>query len=260
MVAMCYFLCYNLFYEEHEGGFFVGLFKQSKKKVSIDFTEDAYQLLSERAQKIGVSNSVLVNFLVETFLGMSDTQKKWLVRFCIERLRDENNKVVSNDFEIQERTRKIKQYSDIINFFAKYDKTMVLENMDKIDMANGYIIYPEDWIVLDYQKPEWCEYAGVVSIRNNHVYNVPIFLFFSDTKIKDLSKDEEEAIYRKCIGKYPDFRKILTMQVTLAYDSEGNLLNGELWDKAPTIGIFQIAEYGKDNVYPYGAMVVPEDE
>lgn len=236
------------------------LFKQSKKKVSIDFTEEAYQLLSENAQRIGISNSTLINFLVETFLAMDDIEKKQWIQFCFERLREMNDTVASSDFEIQERKRKIEQYSNIINFFAEQDKTKVFENMNKIEMAKGYVIYPDDWIVLDYQKPEWCEYAGVVSIRNNHVYNVPIFLFFSNTKIKDLSEEEEADIFRKCEEKYPDFKKILAMQVTLAYDSEGRLLNGELWDKAPTIGIFHIAEYGKNENYPYGAMVIPEDK
>ena len=138
------------------------LFKQSKKKVSIDFTEEAYQLLSENAQRIGISNSTLINFLVETFLAMDDIEKKQWIQFCFERLREMNDTVASSDFEIQERKRKIEQYSNIINFFAEQDKTKVFENMNKIEMAKGYVIYPDDWIVLDYQKPEWCEYAGVV--------------------------------------------------------------------------------------------------
>ena len=240
----------------------MGFLKQSKKKVSIDFSEKAYQLLAEYTQKMRISNSALINFLLENFLSMGDEEKKQWTEFCIEVLKKENDirPSISNDFEIRAQNRKIERYCNFIDFFATQKDLKVFENMEKIHMENGYIIYPNDWIVINYREPEKCKYAGAVAIRNSHEYNVPIFLFFSDIKIKELSEYDENEIYRRCKEKYPDFERILAMQVIPAYNSEGKMLNAELLDKAPMIGIFQISEYAKNDVYPYGAMVVPEDE
>lgn len=240
----------------------MGLIKLSKKKVSIDFSEKAYQLLIEYTQKLGVSNSALINFLIENFLSMDDEEKRQWTKFCSEILNKEKDVSVSisNDFEMKKRSQKVERYSNLLYLLATRDRTNVLENMERIDIEDGYVIFPNDWIVIDYRKPEECKYVGVVSIRNGEKYNVPIFLFFSDVKINALTEGDEDDIRMWCRKKYPDFAKIESQQVTPAYNAQGKMLNFDFWDKAPTIGIFPIFEYGKDTNYPYGAMIIRETE
>lgn len=239
----------------------MGLLKQSKKKVSIDFSTRAYQLLSEYTREFGVSNSALINFLLENILSMDEEERNKLAEFYFEVLKNANKTrlSVSSDFEIQVQNQKIERYSNLIDFFATRDKIKALNNMQKLDMKSGYIIYPDDWIVVDYCEPAKCKYAGVVSMRNAKTYNIPTFLFFCNMEINELPDMERQRILKKCEEKYPDFEKIQAMQVVPAYNSERKMLNAELWMKAPTIGFFQISEYGKDDVYPDGAMVVLEE-
>ena len=87
----------------------MGIMKQSKKKVSIDFSSNAYQLLNEYTQKLGVSNSAMINFLVENFLSMDDMEKKQWAKFCSEILNKEKDvsTSISNDFETQARSQNI---------------------------------------------------------------------------------------------------------------------------------------------------------
>lgn len=238
----------------------MGIMKQSKKKVSIDFSSNAYQLLNEYTQKLGVSNSAMINFLVENFLSMDDMEKKQWAKFCGEILNKEKDvsTSISNDFETQARSQKIERYSNFIHFFATQNSSNVLENMKRVDLESGYVIFPNDWIVIDYRDPKKCKYVGVVSVRNGEEYNVPIFLFFSDVKINALTKGDEDDIMMRCREKYPDFAKIQSLQVTPAYSSTGTMLNYDFWDRAPIIGIFPIFEYGKNTSYPYGAMIIRE--
>lgn len=238
----------------------MGLVKQAKKKVSIDFSALSYQLLSEYTEEKGLSNSAVINFLVENILAMDDAEKKKFGDFCFKLLNEEKGACASvfSDFEVQAYHRKIERYSNLVDFFAVKEKLDVAENMHRINMENGYIVYPKDWVVTDYKNPNECKYAGVVSIRNQKEYGIPIFLFFSEKKINLLSAEDQKEILKSCESKHKEFETIQKRQIMPSYNSKGELLNGDLWAKAPIIGIFPIGVYGEETVYPYGAMILRE--
>ena len=54
--------------------------------------------------------------------------------------------------------------------------------MKKVFLKEGYVIFPEDWIILPdiYDSPDKCLYAGVVESRNSEKYKIPHFVFFSN--------------------------------------------------------------------------------
>lgn len=232
-----------------------------KKKVSIDFTPSAYELLVNYAKKTEKSNSAIINLLVETFLSLTDLERKYLSEFCNELLEKENNlsSKTNDSFEVQEKENKSIRLSNLIDFLTEGRGIInpIGNSMVKITIKNGdYVIVPFDWIVLDYKHPEECSYVGVVSMRNSEAYNAPTFLFFSDIPINMLTAENQEAILEHCQKKQPSFSKIIAMQVTPVYDENNVLLNGDLWAMAPTIGYFPIGEYGKDSFFPANAMIV----
>lgn len=238
----------------------MGLVKQAKKKVSIDFSALSYQLLSEYTEKKGLSNSAVINFLVENILAMDEAEKKKFGDFCFKLLNEEKkvNDSVFNDFEVQAYYQKIKRYSNLVDFFAVKEKLDVAKNMNKINMKNGYIVYPKDWVVIDYKNPNECKYAGVISIRNGEEYHTPIFLFFSEKRINALSEGDQREIMECCEIEHKDFKKIRSMQVVPQYNLMGEFVNRDFWAQAPIIGIFPIGVYGEETAYPYGAMILRE--
>lgn len=234
-----------------------------KKKLSIDFEVSNHNLMTRFARNHNMTNSAIVNYLVEHMLKLSSETKKKFAGVSVEQL-DVYKEIYSNcdGYEKQKIEEQISVLQDLILFFTDgkgYVENEV-EKMNKIEIDRGYVIFPKDWIVVQTAEPKGCRYVGVIEVRNGKKYNVPHYLFFSEVPIMELAKFQEEDILSKCARRYPDFGRILDMQVEPAYDENKHMLNAELFMEAPTIGIFQVPTYGEDTSFPAGAMVVRTEE
>lgn len=145
-------------------------------------------------------------------------------------------------------------------------------NTKNIELKEGYLSCPKDWIILDeLNSPADCLYAGVVATRPplNGTGNIQtnVFVFFSNYQYgKDYPAEMESIIYDECVKKDPGFSKILGQRVTPVYDEDKHsLLNQEEYMAAYEPGLFHIdtqeeveawKKIFSDYCPPYGAVII----
>lgn len=241
--------------------------KEKKKKMSFDILLENYELLSNYSEELDVSNSSVLNFLIATFLDLDEYTKNKISK----NIYYEKNKLEDSMFEFQgyeknNAKKRLHNLENLLNFFTdgkgykEVTSGMNEQEMKKIKMKNGYLICPEDWIVVNNYNPLGCEYAGVVETKNGAKYNVPHFVFFLPKEIHRMDDNDIERVNEKCINAYYDFKRILGMEVSPVFNKEHKLLNAEAWMNSPHPGYFPIPVYGESDSYLYGAMVVRNEK
>lgn len=242
-----------------------------KKKVSIDFTEPCYQSMAATAKDKKISNSTIINTLIEVFMQLSPAVIQDIGAYCLKRYLEEKAAADTlTGFAQQEKAICADQYYRISEYFG-VKAPDVRPGMKKVFLKEGYVIFPEDWIILPdvYDSPDKCLYAGVVESRNSEKYHIPHFVFFSDYKYgADYPANLADKVFERCAAVYPDFKRLYNMQLPTPdisrTDPEGLELMKK-WQDAPEFGLFHIVEKD-DPLYwnqvtpnyepPYGAMIV----
>ena len=134
--------------------------------------------------------------------------------------------------------------------------------MSILVIKNGYVTYPDAWIVLNKEDAATCAYAGVVEVCRCES-EIPHFLFLSSIPIADMTDEDEQAVYQHCCDAYPAFAELLRTEVTPIWDEEGHFLNATKWISALHPGCFAIYCVGDPNYPegyqpPCGAMIIPD--
>lgn len=236
-----------------------------KKKVSIDFTEPEYTLLTEQGKKEGKSNSFIINKLIGIFLRLSPDVAKKVGYFCHEQYLAEQSKLERLfGFERDDTQRKADQFSTLSSYFGYDEKSEENPGMKRTYLRDGYVIYPNDWIVLNdvFGPADSCSYAGVVESRNSSEYGIPHFIFFSNAKYgRDYTDDMTDKIYEACAEAYPDFKKYWNLQLPIPDLNDEKAVDA--WKKAPEFSVFHIPVKGdpigwprEDYKPPFGAMII----
>ena len=145
--------------------------------------------------------------------------------------------------------------------------------MRKVYLKEGYVLIPENWIILDnFSTPSDCMYAGVVETREpldrKKKYNAKHYVYFCDYKYgNEYPSNFDAAIYAACCEKDESFNEILNDVVIPAYTGNAtveNMTNLAEYLAAPCPGLFHIVEQG-DPMYwnmdpnytaPYGAVII----
>lgn len=150
------------------------------------------------------------------------------------------------------------KYQKKVEEYAKQTEQMV-----KYDIADGYVTVPANWIVANPRDALNCRYVGVVEVKNGHLFNKPYgaphILFFSKIPINQISETDRNRLFARCISCWPDFIRVLDMQIEPEYDSSGRMTNSDKWSEAPKADIFPIlesTEYYYSAKPPFGATII----
>lgn len=213
-------------------------------------------------EELGEKYGPVINMIISTFCNMPKDIKAEFLDFCRIKIEEiEKIQKVAEKMEYQELQRKKEYYQrilKIVNVRNALNDSKKVEHTKKIPLKNGCLYIPGDWILLNPEDAENCEYAGVVECRNSYLYKIPHFVFFT----QDFASESETFINELCVKTYPKFREIMKMQVEPIPDPEkkGHYLNEKEFFTAPIIGHFLIPE--KEEVYKskleYNAMIVRE--
>lgn len=234
-----------------------------KKKLTIDVNEHAFNRLTAYRKKLNLSSySLAINTVIDVILGISKDTKDELAAFCAKKLTEIDKQSDSlGIFARNDAAQKKEDYTNLLNFLTDGKGIPAVpetsnKNMRRIDIADGYVIFPEEWIVIKYNAPQLCRYVGVVETMNGAKYKAPHFLLFSEKPINQIPEAEVKKIMQYCCDEYEPFKNILEQEIPAQYDSSNHLLNQDEWMAAPHPGLFSIADYGTAQNYPCGAMVV----
>ncbi|MGN1141099.1 MAG: hypothetical protein ACI4TF_07855 [Oliverpabstia sp.] len=246
-----------------------------KKKVSIDFDIPEYELMVSVAKEKGKSNSAIINNLIRLFAKVSPDVSYQISAFCHEQYLKEKMPLENlSGFERAEVEKRVREYEKLSEYFGyKVDDSEQSPGMRITFLKDGYVIYPDDWIILDdvFGPAEECMYAGSVESRNFSKFGIPHFIYFCNVKSgKDYTDEMKTQIYNACAKAYPDFKKFYNMQIPTNHigdnpDDSGYWDRLNEWNSMPCFSIFPIVEkhdpifwnnFTPDYKPPFGAMII----
>lgn len=226
-----------------------------KFKTTVSFTPSNIKAATHEAKKIGTTFARYTNYLISLALDIPPRVQGELSVFCTAQASGVDEQ---NSLYWMYRARKIQDsYKELAVFWAQRspynsEKTTSLK---RIEMKNGYIVYPPDWVVLDGVQCDAKDSvrACVIEIKNGQKYDMPHFLFFTNKDLGDpFTKDEENSVYLSCIKAVPNFIEVLrdgvdrpTMPITDPKYKEAS----ERFLASPIPGIFYIP--ATDDPYYY---------
>lgn len=128
--------------------------------------------------------------------------------------------------------------------------------MKRIDIAGeSYVVFPDDWVVLNGAVAEACEHVLAVEVKNGDRYSAPHFVYFSDVPARQFDDDIAIKAIERVWPQVADVRKDMVEPV---YDRNGVMLNMKEVSEAPYIGVFEIRDSTSFDAWEkpaYGAMV-----
>lgn len=238
-----------------------------KVKTTVSFTPSNIKVATCEAKKIGTTFARYTNYLVSLALDIPLQVQGEVSAFCSAQASvvDEQNSLYW-----MYRARKIQDsYKELAVFWAQKSpyNSEKATSLKKIEMKNGYIVYPSDWVVLDGVQCDAKDSvrACVIEVKNGQKYGMPHFLFFTNKDLGNpFTKDEENSVYLGCIKAVPNFVEVLrdgvdqpTMPITDPRYKEAS----ERFLASPIPGIFYIPATDDPYYYmqdepPFGCRIV----
>ena len=142
--------------------------------------------------------------------------------------------------------------------------------MVQVNLKDGVLEVPEDFIILNPEVAQNSTKAWVRECRNSAAYDIPHFVYLVEEGKEIWNEDTTEEISKLCCEKWPKFKEVvLDKQVVgvewnrekgIIYDTATGKDVTEEWEKAPNIGDFPVKR--NDDVDspiepPYGVYIIP---
>ncbi len=228
------------------------------KKLSIDLTDENADTLEaiKREQRIPFGQTI--NSLIELFCRIPSDVNAELLSFCKEKIKELYEEMDrAGEYEYQALMNKSQIYQNLTMFLNRgrrisIDSIESKPKMQKIEMLNGVLICPNDYIILNKEAAEYCKYASVVEVRNAK-FGVPHFLYFHSKEANAYTDSDCKIIEDLCVKEWPRFQEIINSLVEPIPDPTAEhkwqYLNAKEVNEAPQIGHFGIYIQG-DSRYP----------
>lgn len=243
-------------------------------KFSIVVTGDNKKTLDELTDNYNYKYGPMINKIIGTFCRMPKGIRKVIEKACVKEYKRLTNELelTTEEFHRKPLEEEKETYMDILrllnNGIYEFEEEKKESQMKKIKLADGYLIIPAEWIVVNEDIAEDCRYAAVLECRNSAKYGVPHFIYLNNFKYgNQYTDDMEHHFYELCRKAWPKFSEIeeLNKKNQLVPDPEnkGQYLNIKEHLAAPIIGLFSIEEQGTNpfgEKPPYGAMIVRTNE
>lgn len=244
-------------------------------KFTLNVSGDNKAILDEITKANNQKYGPTVNNIIHTLCLMPDSVKNAIQRTCLfeyDRLRDELLQT-TDEYQRSQCEKEKECYATILRLTNKGRYDLPDENepatnpkMKSIELVNGYLLIPSDWIVVNPESSNKYRYAAVLECRNSKEYGIPHFVYLTDYKSSEnYPKEMEQDFYDRCEKEWPNFSQIKELsdknQLIPNPEKPNQYLNLEAYLKSPLIGLFAIPEQGErtnDN-YPYDAMIVRTD-
>ena len=228
------------------------------KKLSFDVTDENAKILETIKAKQRSPYGQTINSLIDLFCRLPPDVETELLEFCKERIKELYEQMDSaGEYEAQAIMNKSQTYQNLSMFFNCGQRISIdtLENkpkMQKIEILNGFLICPSDYLILNREDAKYCEYAAVVEVRNAK-FGVPHFIYFDGKDTINYNKYDRETIERLCVTEWPRFQEVIDSLVEPIpdpdSDEKGKYLNEKEVNEAPQIGYFPVYVQG-DSKYP----------
>lgn len=238
-------------------------------KFSIVVTGDNKKTLDELTENYNYKYGPMINKIIGTFCRMPKKIRKVIEKACLA----EYNRLTEELAHIEEKfhrkplEQELEFYLEILRLIngGIYKITDETEEptMKKIKLADGYLIIPSDWIVVNPEQAENCHYAAVLECMHSDQYGVPHFIYLNNYKYgNEFTDSMKEDFFSLCCKEWPRFKEIEEIneknQLIPDPNNKGEYLNLEEHLAAPVIGLFSIEEKGENPIerMPYGAMII----
>ena len=153
------------------------------RKISVDLTDENFEALDKFKESRNMPYSIIINRLLRILCKSPDIKEE-LITICKSRIRTlyaEMDQV--GTFECQKFYNKSTQYMEILSFLTQNPQITVSSILDeaqmkKIRLVDGYLIYPENFILLNESAAQNYRNVCIVEVRNAQ-FPVPHFIYFS---------------------------------------------------------------------------------
>jgi len=137
--------------------------------------------------------------------------------------------------------------------------TETTPQLEQHPIANGgYVLAPNDWVVLNPTVAPYANHAGYIEIRHGERYGAPHFLFFTEHSLDKMTDAEKETLLQLASESWDGMELVKEDLVELAYSADGGVANKAEYSAAPRIGWFSIFDRGEHpgGRLRYGAEIV----
>lgn len=128
--------------------------------------------------------------------------------------------------------------------------------MKKIELSNGYVVVPDECIVMYDTRTEDSKYAAIIAERYQ---TMPHYLVFSDTPIDSSMQYDADLIFAVWGRYYPQLWTTWFQEVNAVVDEDGRWLNMKEWDDSPRLGLFPIPEVEGENELYLGTGIIRKE-
>ena len=153
------------------------------KKLSIDLTDENAEALKNIKRDQHIAFGKTINALIELFCRIPADIKGVLLTFCKERIKELYQEMAqAGEYETQMLMNNSQTYQKLATFL-NYGRKISIDSIESkpkmqcIDMLNGSLICPIDYIILNSDDAESCDYASVGEVRNDK-FGVTHFVYF----------------------------------------------------------------------------------
>lgn len=240
------------------------------KKLSFDLTDENAKTLESIKNESHVPFGQTINSLIEIFCRIPADVNVELLAFCKEKIKEYDEEMDrAGEYETQTLMNKSQTYQNLAMFLnhghrISIDAIETKPKMQKLEMLNGVLICPSDYIILNREEAKYCEYASVVEVRNAK-FGVPHFIYFNYKEASNYTNHDTDMIVKACVREWPRFKEIVESLVEPIPDpaAEHNwqYLKEKEVDEAPQIRHFSIyiqgdARYPSNYKPPMGTRII----